>query len=127
MVAVSLDFVEKNPKNVNVIKQNLKQLSLKNLDHKIHQANVFEFLKVNQNRYDFIFADPPYEEKNVLISQKQQLLECLKTKPNLLLEGAYVIIEQAAKEEIIELESWNLVKSKVYGSSSIHFYQLSSL
>lgn len=63
------DFVEKNPKAVSIIKENLKKTKLDNSN--VFCSDVFLWIssRHNSSPYDIIFMDPPYNnlfEKRVL-------------------------------------------------------------
>jgi 16S rRNA (guanine(966)-N(2))-methyltransferase RsmD len=62
--AAQVVFVEKNPIMVNAIKRNLLELGITN-KYKILETEVGKGIKKLQSKsekFDFIFADPPYEK-----------------------------------------------------------------
>ena len=55
-------LVELNFNCIQFIKKTNKKLELQ---HKVIRSDVFRFIKYNKEKYNFIFADPPYKlEKN---------------------------------------------------------------
>jgi 16S rRNA (guanine966-N2)-methyltransferase len=57
-------FVEKHPKSIQILKQNLEKLKIPAADYKIVNMDVLQYLKTYQGEsYDIIFADPPFTEK----------------------------------------------------------------
>jgi 16S rRNA (guanine966-N2)-methyltransferase len=57
-------FVEKHPKSIQILKQNLEKLKVPTGDYKIVNMDVLTYLKSYQGEaFDIIFADPPFTEK----------------------------------------------------------------
>ena len=59
--ASSVVFVDNNKEVLKVLKKNLDLLSIKE-SYKVIKSNVFKFLKYSEDKFDIIFADPPYEK-----------------------------------------------------------------
>ena len=60
--AIQVDFVERYGACIQFIKQSLSQFQLTD-KAVIHQTDVFKFVKNCSEKYDLIFADPPYRLK----------------------------------------------------------------
>lgn len=57
-------FVEKNPKSLNITRQNLEKLKVPSNQYKIVNMDVIAFLKNYQGEaFDIVLADPPFTEK----------------------------------------------------------------
>lgn len=57
-------FVEKHPKSIEILKQNLAKLKVPTTDYRIINMDVLSYLKGYQGEtFDIIFADPPFTEK----------------------------------------------------------------
>jgi 16S rRNA (guanine966-N2)-methyltransferase len=57
------DLVEINPRYSDFIRKTVQLLGLKQV--KIYTGDVFRFIIRLKNKYDIIFADPPYDLKNI--------------------------------------------------------------
>ncbi len=76
--AGDLTTIEKDPKMHAFIQKNIHDLGIKN--SKVIRMDVFKFLETTGEKFDFIFAGPPYALKNiddlpVIIRQKKLLNE----------------------------------------------------
>lgn len=74
--ATDLTIIEKDPKMVEFIKKTAVDLKLENF--KVLKLDVFKFIEQCADRFDFIFAGPPYALSNIddlpeLIFEKQLL------------------------------------------------------
>lgn len=82
------------------------------------KADVFTFLKQHTNQYDLIFADPPYDLKN--IAEIHELV----ASNNLLKPGGWLIIEHGPKTFLSELKGF--VDQRKYGNVNFSFFQLAN-
>ena len=105
--------VEMLPLHANFIKSQAAKFGLKNLT--VVRHNVFEFLEICHEKFDIIFADPPYA------------LEDLATIPDKIFAkdirhpGAYFILEHP---EEFNFESHpNFIKEKKYGNVHFSFFE----
>lgn len=81
-------FIDKNPKCIEVIKDNLNKTKL-NLSAIVEQGDYLSVLPFINDKFDYIFIDPPYDkdiEKNVL--------EYL-SKSSLITEDSVIIVESS--------------------------------
>ena len=113
--AESCSFVEKNPRAVSCIQDNLKKTNLET------GACVFSMdvlsgiskMKQQKQKFDIIFMDPPYDcflEKKVLeLLQDGELLQ----------EDSVIIVEASLKTDFSYMKSWGyeLQKEKRYTSN----------
>ena len=83
-------FVESDPVAVKAIERNLEKLGL---EGRIVRADVRRHLSRENERYDVVFVDPPYE---MVESLRMPLAEHL---PRVLAEGGSVVFESAAGVE----------------------------
>lgn len=106
-------LVEKDPKMFTYIKNNLTQLGFDKVQ--AVKMEVFDFLKVCQQQFDFIFAGPPYalqtidELPKLIIGQK--LL-----KP----EGLFVL-EHTPRNHYENFEGF--IKKRNYGTTVFSFFE----
>ena len=112
-------FIE-NYKNVlNILKKNLTNLKSKS-NYKILEKDVYDeeiYLSLN-SKFDIIFLDPPYRDKNFA-----SILIKINEKKLLSREG--IIIVHRHKNENDNLPSeFKIVEEKIYGISKIIFLAL---
>ena len=105
--------VEMLPLHANFIKSQAAKFGMNNLT--VVRHNVFEFLEICREKFDIIFADPPYA------------LDGLETLPekvfakDILHPGAYFILEHP---EEFNFESHPyFVKEKKYGNVHFSFFE----
>lgn len=111
-------FVERNPKAVACIKDNLKFTKLEQKAVVIASDALFALRKLNgEKRFDYIFMDPPY---NQLL--EKQVLEYL-AESDLLKPGAVIIIEASKETDFSYLEAWgySLLRRKEY-KTNVHVF-----
>jgi 16S rRNA G966 N2-methylase RsmD len=108
--------VEMLPLHANFIKSQASKFGMNNLT--VVRHNVFEFLEICREKFDIIFADPPYA------------LEDLATLPDkvfskdILHPGAYFILEHP---EEYNFESHPMfIKEKKYGNVHFSFFEMPS-
>ena len=108
--------VEMLPLHANFIKSQAAKFAMDNLT--VVRHNVFEFLEICREKFDIIFADPPYA------------LEDLATLPDkvfakdILHPGAYIILEHP-EEHNFESHPY-LVKEKKFGNVHFSFFEMPS-
>jgi len=101
--AVKATFVEKNRNVVNILTENLNNISDKE-NYLVLNVSVEKFLKNCSKKYDIIFADPPYSTFS---------FEILRSNvSNLLNYGGTFCMERRFEEDVIED-----VKIKNYGKT----------
>ncbi len=117
--ASSVVFVEADRQSAEVIEGNLAKTKLKG---RIRQQDVFDFLRhvSGAERFDIIFADPPYEktqdgerftEKLLANEQLTQLMDA---------DGIFVL-EKQADEALPDMKQWRLLRQKRYGTTEVLF------
>ena len=118
--AAQVMFVEKNPKAIQVIKQNAAQLQLEDqiqiLQKEVEKALPF---LLKEPPADFIFMDPPYEE-----GYEEKLLAEWPWE-QLLTEKGKLCIESAYRKEggYLPPASLKIVRDEKYGGSQLTFYE----
>ena len=110
-------FFENYKNALDILKKNLTNLkTAKNyeiFENNIYQLDSFSKFSI---KFDIIFLDPPYKEKNLL-----GILERIKS--NELLKPNGVLILHRHKNEIdTYLNSFNIIEIKKYGISKIIFF-----
>ena len=112
--AKNVTFVEKDQKIINLLKENLIELSIANqaqvLNKEIKNINIFF-----KNKYDIFFFDPPFKENNFIeILQKLNNNKCFNNK--------HLVIIHREKNTYDKLnEILNILMIRQYGRSKIIF------
>ena len=105
--------VEMLPMHANFIRSQATRLGLNNLTTVHH--NVFDFLEICHEKFDIIFADPPYA------------LEGLASIPDkvfardILHDGCYFILEHGGDHDFISHPKF--VKTRKYGNVHFSFFE----
>lgn len=79
------------------------------------RADVFKFIQTNKSQYDFIFADPPYELKNL------NTIPDLIFNQNILKESGLFILEHGKQDNFEEHP--HFIEKRVYGSVNFSFFE----
>jgi len=111
-----LFFVENYKEVLPILKRNIFNLNYQN-NSSVIEKNVFNNLnfKTFENKFDIIFMDPPYKEKNL-----SQLLKKI-IESNILSKKGIVIIHRHKKEKDDLPNEFNIIEQKTYGISKIIF------
>lgn len=115
-------FVEKNPKAMACVKENLRHTKLEEKGT-VMQMDVFQALArlAGEGQFDFIFMDPPYKKE-----LEKRVLEVLADMyKNLLSEDGIIIIE-AAKETSFDYADrlgFTVLKEKIYKTNKHIFLE----
>ncbi len=104
-------FIEKNPAVFKLIKQNLTKFDA---DYEIFNTDALRFLDKTEQKFDIIFADPPYYE-----GFYDKILE--KTQ-KVLIENGVLIIEAPIEYELPK--DFTPIKHKTYGTTQIFIIRL---
>ncbi|MEZ4210313.1 MAG: 16S rRNA (guanine(966)-N(2))-methyltransferase RsmD [Patescibacteria group bacterium] len=105
-------FIDKDRNHYQLIKQNAQDLGVSDLSI-IRMMNVDSFLEANQFPYDFIFADPWYEEALDITGWDN---------PSLLADNGIIIIEHRNDTEPIYPDAFKLLNRKRYGDTVLSFF-----
>lgn len=106
--------VDKNVGCYNFLKNTAKQLKLDAI--KANKADVFKFLEQETEKYDLIFADPPFDIPQI------PLIPELVFKNNLLNPGGLLIVEHPTLKKIDSHP--NFKEQRKYGYSSFSFFSI---
>tara|TARA_Y100000590_G_C15656266_1_gene990756 strand:+ start:555 stop:1085 length:531 start_codon:yes stop_codon:yes gene_type:complete len=110
--AKKVKFVDNNFKILSVLKENIISLDIEN-QSEIIRYDVLKFLKKETNKYDLIFADPPYRVYKI-----DDFIPFLK----LLLKKNGIFCYESYKEKI-KIENRNCLKIKSFGSTQVVFLE----
>ena len=120
--AGSVSFVEKRKDAIEILKKNIEKLKVKNKT-KIFFDDIFELIEkqiISDSKFDLIFCDPPFEDKNI-----EKLIELIFNK-NLLNKNGIIILHRnkTTKEKLPNY--FKIVDERIYGISKIIFGKLLS-
>ncbi len=113
--AKNVFFVENYEKAIEILKKNILELKSEKICQ-IIQEDCFRFLKSIKKideRFDFIFIDPPYKEKNINL-----IINIIKQK-KILKDNGIIILHRHKKDSIIIDEILNILDERFYGLSKI--------
>ena len=117
--AASAMFVEDDPQSADAIEKNLAKTNLKG---RVRHQDVFDFLRQTSNaeKFQIIFADPPYEKIHRGESHTEKLLNN-GSLPQLLEPNGIFVLEKRPSEAVSELKLWRVIRQKTYGTTEILF------
>jgi 16S rRNA (guanine(966)-N(2))-methyltransferase RsmD len=110
-------FVDNNYKVIETLNKNMKSLKITD-DYEIIKSGYEEALKNFNNRnikFDIIFLDPPYKLDYIIPAIK------LISDYNLINEDGLIICEYENEE--IDIDNYELIKTRKYGSKKIKIYK----
>ena len=112
-------FVENYDKVLSVLKANLNNLKLVN-NYKILEFDINQNIKLKKidEKFDIIFLDPPFKEKNLY-----KILNSVYDE-NLLQTNGIIIIHRHKKDKLIIPDSLKITEEKLYGLSKISFLKV---
>ena len=109
--AKNVKFIENNKRVISILKYNINMLNISN-QCEVICSDVFKFLKIENNKYDLIFADPPYGEYKF-----EELFFCIKP---LLKKNGIFCFESNIEFDINSIEN---IKLKKFGKTNILFWE----
>ena len=122
--AASALFVEENRAAVLAIEQNFIRTKLRG---QVRKQEVFAFLESARarERFDLIFADPPYQKTKSGGTFTRMLLEN-DALPRLLALAGVFVLEKRPAEKLLHSARWKIIREKAYGATEILFLQSSA-
>jgi 16S rRNA (guanine966-N2)-methyltransferase len=114
-------FVEEQRAAVQAIEQNFVRTKLRG---RVKPQEVFAFLDSanTKERFDLIFADPPYEKTKSGGEFTRLLLDHPKL-PELLEESGVFVLEKRPGEQLTSAGLWQVARAKKYGATEVLFLQ----
>lgn len=119
---ISLEFASRGSKPIVSVDSSFKCVGfLKSISRDLKlevntiKSDVFDFLKSSTATYDLIFADPPYDLKEL------PNIHALVFEKKLLNEGGLLIIEHGAKTNLEQLQGF--VQHRKYGNVNFSFFE----
>ena len=117
--ASSVIFVEADRQSAEIIEGNLAKTKLKG---RIRQQDAFDFLRhaSGAERFDIIFADPPYEKTEDGERFTEKLLANEELAQLMDADGIFVLEKQPG-EALPDMKQWRLLRRKTYGATEVLF------
>ena len=109
--AKSVTFVEKGAEAISIIKKN--SFNLKENDIEIARSDVLDYLNSTEEKFDVVFADPPYK-----LEVYEELLKTLLER-KIISENGIIVLE-SEKELNIEKDKFRDVRFYKYGLAKIY-------
>lgn len=109
-------FVDTSARAITTVRKNVRRLELSD-KVRVVRSDVRRFLEVCGEKFDVVFADPPYELGLVK--------DILPRASKLLADGALLILQVSKRErpELDGSEGLVIVREKAYGDTLIFFLQ----
>jgi 16S rRNA (guanine966-N2)-methyltransferase len=119
--AASAIFIEGNRQSAEAIEKNLAKTKLKG---RVRHQDVFEFIRQRSNteKFQIIFADPPYEKAHRGKSQTEKLLNN-ESLPQLLEPNGIFVLEKRPTDALSQTKLWRVIRQKTYGATEVLFLQ----
>jgi len=115
--AATATFVDDHPKAIAAIKANLEKTRL---EAAIVRSDVFRFLERTDQRFDLIFADPPYSKRPNYPDLAAKLIAA-STLTGHLLDDGLLVLEKTSGDLPVESNGWTIIRDKTYGSTQVLF------
>ena len=115
--AEKVTFVENYSPAYEILSKNIINLQCQN-ETEIINANCFDYIdKLNKEelKFDLIFLDPPFKEKEI-----NSLIENIKNK-ELLNKDGIIILHRHKKDDVVLTSNLNIIEQRSYGISKITF------
>jgi len=116
--AASAVFIENDRQSAEAIEKNLVKT---NLQGRVRDQDVFDFLRQRSNaeKFQIIFADPPYETtKRESSAEKLLNNEALR---QLLEPGGILVLEKSPTDILPQTNLWRVLRQKAYGATEVLF------
>tara|TARA_Y100000591_G_scaffold333293_1_gene375407 strand:- start:910 stop:1476 length:567 start_codon:yes stop_codon:yes gene_type:complete len=114
-------FIENYEKVLSILKKNLGSLKLIN-NYKILAKDIYKqnTLPLLSSKFDLIFLDPPFKDKNL------EIIFNYIIKYNLLKKNGVIVLHRNKNEPKQNFEGLSIIDKKIYGLSEIFFFTRSN-
>lgn len=124
--AANVLSIEKSAQHGRIIEQNIKVCGYNRDRIQLRIGCAFSALRhlvESQQRFDLIFADPPFGDKTTTLRSKS-MTQILLDDPNLhaiAKINTLIIVGHASRDKVEISDNWNVAKQKRYGDATINF------
>lgn len=113
-------FVENSSKSFKILEENINNCGLKEKSRLI-KYDAYKYIKAlseKGEKFDLVFADPPYEAGHLKKLLKNQWL------PGVIMAGGLFIIEHSVNEPVYDAYKmdWEILTQKRYGKITLTFF-----
>lgn len=117
--AILARFVEQDREAVAAIERNLARTKL---NGRVLRREVFDFLRrpISSQRFNIIFADPPYE-KTRKGEAFTNFLVASEDLARLLEPAGTFVLEKLPSESIPDMKLWRIMRARAYGATEVLF------
>ena len=115
--AKKITFIENYIDAFKILEKNISSLNISNKAHIINQS-CFDYFRTRSQpveKFDLIFLDPPFREKNINV-----LLEDILKKDYLTKKGL-IILHRHRKDDVLISKKLQIIEMRNYGISKIIF------
>jgi len=106
-----VQFVENDEKSIKVIRENLIGMDLLN-QTRVTNLDVFKFLKINKDKFDIIFIDPPFTMD--FIMRFEELEKSLA-------ENGIIVLKLEEGNDKYKVQDLEIVYTKKLGTNVLYF------
>ena len=119
--SASCTFVENNPRSLTCLRKNIARTKFPQT--RVIESDALQFAgnPRNPQKFDLIFADPPYFHHG-----QPDLVSPLLAEPLPLADDGILVLEVESQRETPEPPNLTLLKRKDYGNTSVLYYQKES-
>jgi 16S rRNA (guanine966-N2)-methyltransferase len=119
--AASAIFVEDDRQSAEAIEKNLAKTKLTG---RVRYQNTFDFLRQqwNAEKFQIIFADPPYVKAKRGESHIETLLKN-ESLPQLLEPNGIFVLEKKPTDTLPQTKLWSILRQKTYGATEVLFLE----
>jgi 16S rRNA (guanine966-N2)-methyltransferase len=111
--AAEVVMIEQQAAACKMLAENIKTLQASNIS--LHQQDALSWLKTNQQPFDLVFLDPPYDAD--LLAESCRVLEDSQS----LSAGAAIYLELSSQDALPALpQNWQIIRGKKAGQVSYH-------
>jgi len=109
-------MVERSFESIKIMTSNIEKTKSKD-EFRIIKSDVFKFLQTTRNKYDIIFADPPYKLDN-----GKEIVEAI-LQNDVLNDDGIIIVECAREYKMPDtIGRMTLFRQKSYAHTNVYFY-----
>lgn len=108
-------FIDQSSFATRVIQENLKSFNIKDKTTVI-LSDVNKGLNKLKQKFSIVYLDPPYDlEQSYLIKTFSILIPLIE-------ENGFIFLERRSKEPPLQIDGLSYVKTRTFGTSSLHQY-----
>ncbi len=111
-----VNFVDNSINSIELIKSNLSKLEIAKEQFSITKIDAIKFIKKTTDKFDIIFADPPYKNNFFF-----DIMESIY-KADILTDNGVFIYETEGKMNLISSSNYVLQKEQKFGNAKVYYF-----